>query len=117
MEAHAHNAAVNMELPLCEVEHVKVRILRSSRWFLTVLEWFIFGHPAYSPDLAPSDFWLFPRLKDYLGGNQFTSDEEVKQVTAEFYGGCSLSFYHEEISCLVTCYEKCLLNSGTHIEK
>ena len=23
-------------------------------------------HPPYSPDLAPSDFFLFPKLKDYL---------------------------------------------------
>ncbi len=27
--------------------------------FLDELGWFIFPHPAYSPDLAPSDFWLF----------------------------------------------------------
>ena len=22
-------------------------------------------HPPYSPDLAPSDFWLFPKLRGY----------------------------------------------------
>jgi histone-lysine N-methyltransferase SETMAR len=25
--------------------------------------WEVFEHPAYSPDLAPSDFHLFPKLK------------------------------------------------------
>jgi histone-lysine N-methyltransferase SETMAR len=29
--------------------------------------WEIFEHPAYSPDLAPSDFHLFPKLKEFLG--------------------------------------------------
>ena len=26
-------------------------------------------HPPYSPDLAPCDFWLFPKLKENLRGN------------------------------------------------
>ena len=37
-------------------------------------------HPAYSPDLAPSDFFLFPNLKKVMRGLHFRSDEEV--VTA-----------------------------------
>ena len=34
-------------------------------------------HPAYSPDLAPSDFFLFPNLKKNIRGLHFPSDEEV----------------------------------------
>jgi len=30
-------------------------------------------HAPYSPDLAPSDFWLFPTLKDTLHGRTFSS--------------------------------------------
>ena len=37
-------------------------------------------HPAYSPDLAPSNFFLFPNLKRDIRGCHFRSDEEV--VTA-----------------------------------
>jgi len=33
---------------------------------ITVLE-----HPAYSPDLAPSDFLLFSKLKEILKGRHF----------------------------------------------
>jgi histone-lysine N-methyltransferase SETMAR len=39
--------------------------------------WEVFEHPAYSPDLAASDLHLFPKLKDFLGGRRFKSDEEV----------------------------------------
>ena len=28
----------------------------------------VLDHPAYSPDLSPCDFWLFPRLKEMLAG-------------------------------------------------
>ena len=28
----------------------------------------LFDHPPYSPDLAPSDYFLFPNLKKHLAG-------------------------------------------------
>ena len=37
-------------------------------------------HPAYSPDLAPCDFFLFPNLNKDICGCHFLSDKEV--VTA-----------------------------------
>jgi len=33
--------------------------------------------PPYSPDLAPSDFYLFRRLKQQLCGNRFFDDDEL----------------------------------------
>jgi hypothetical protein len=38
-------------------------------------------HPLYSPDLAPCDFFLFPRLKSTLKGKRF-------QDVAEIHGSC-----------------------------
>ena len=29
-------------------------------------------YPAYSPDLAPCDFWSFPSLKEILAGRKYT---------------------------------------------
>ena len=43
-------------------------------------EYELISYPAYSPDLAPSDFFLFPILKKDIRGLHFRSDEEV--VTA-----------------------------------
>jgi hypothetical protein len=36
--------------------------------------------PPYSPDLAPSDFWLFPILKMGLMGAKFAAMEDIKYV-------------------------------------
>ena len=41
-------------------------------------------HPAYSPDLAPSDFFLFPNLKKDIRGLHFRSDEEVVTAVEEW---------------------------------
>ena len=42
-------------------------------------------HPPYSPDLAPSDFYLFGALKSRMSGTKFTSsDEIVEWITEQF---------------------------------
>jgi hypothetical protein len=38
----------------------------------------VLPHPAYSPDLVPSNFHLFTSLKEDLGGKRFRADNEVK---------------------------------------
>ncbi|GFS05480.1 transposase [Elysia marginata] len=42
-------------------------------------------HPSYSPDLAPSDFYLFPKLKEHLRGNHFASDEDVEAAVRHWF--------------------------------
>ena len=37
-------------------------------------------HPPYSPDLAPYDFWLFPKLKEKLRGSCHEIIEEMKEA-------------------------------------
>jgi histone-lysine N-methyltransferase SETMAR len=37
-------------------------------------------HPPCSPDLAPSDFCLFPKLKLFLAAQRFSSNQEVMQL-------------------------------------
>jgi histone-lysine N-methyltransferase SETMAR len=37
----------------------------------------IFQQPSYSPDLAPSDYFPFPKLKERLPGTHFSDDEQV----------------------------------------
>jgi transposase len=42
----------------------------------------IVPHPPYSPDLAPSDFLLFPTLKMGLRGRRFATVEDIKENAA-----------------------------------
>jgi transposase len=43
---------------------------------ITVLE-----HPPYSPDLAPSDFFPFPKIKDILKGKHFDDIDDIRSNT------------------------------------
>jgi len=44
-------------------------------------------HPPYSPDLAPSDFFLFQLLNEYLSGTHFSSDNGVIASVEVFLQG------------------------------
>jgi histone-lysine N-methyltransferase SETMAR len=79
--------------------------------------WKVFEDPAYSPDLAPSDFHLFPKLKEFLGGRRFKSDETVKDAVKEWLNGLAAEVYDEGIQKLITRYDKCLNVGGDYVEK
>ncbi|EGI61189.1 FLJ37770-like protein [Acromyrmex echinatior] len=42
----------------------------------------LLDHPPYSSDLAPCDFYLFPKVKSALKGTRFESVEAVKEKAA-----------------------------------
>ena len=41
-------------------------------------------HPVYSPDIAPCDFWLFGKLKEYLKGKRFDNENELFDTLLTF---------------------------------
>jgi histone-lysine N-methyltransferase SETMAR len=43
-------------------------------------------HPPYSPDLIPSDFWLFRYMKAALAGQQFPVPADLLTGIQEFLG-------------------------------
>jgi len=84
---------------------------------LQQLGWEVLPHPAYSPDLAPSDFYLFGPLKDYLGVQHFSSDDEVKQAVLGWFSRTDKSFYAEAFRTLVKGWDKCINVAAEHVEK
>lgn len=63
-----------------------------------ILDWFqwnIFDHPAYRPDLRPSNFNLFPELKKWQGGQSFhTGDKLQDAVNAHQVTGSNFNIHH-----------------------
>ena len=74
-------------------------------------------HPPYSPDLALSDFLLFPKLKIGLGGKKFSSDEEVIAAVDEYFKGFETSYFSEGIKKLKELSTKCVEFEGDYIDK
>ena len=53
----------------------------------------LIAYPAVSPDLAPSDFFLFSNLKKNIRGCHFRSDEEVVTAVEEWVSGKNPDFF------------------------
>ena len=58
------------------------------------------NHPPYSPDLAPSDYYLFRNLKSHLRGTRFRDDDELKAATEAWFEDQIDDFYFKGIDCL-----------------
>ena len=46
----------------------------------------VFPHPPYCPNMAPSDFYLLPKLKSHLHGTQYGNNEGDIEVVNEYLG-------------------------------
>ncbi|KYM95644.1 hypothetical protein ALC62_13759, partial [Cyphomyrmex costatus] len=53
--------------------------------FLATKNVTIIKHPPYSPDLAPADFMLFPKLKVALKGERFKDVESIQKNVATIF--------------------------------
>ena len=74
-------------------------------------------HPAYSPDLAPSHFFLFPNLKKDIRGLHFRSDEEVVMAVEEWVNGKDTDFFSSGLMALKHHWSKCITLESNYIEK
>jgi hypothetical protein len=51
---------------------------KRTRGFLASKQITVLEHPPYSPDLAPSDFFLFPKLKEILKRRHFDDIDDIR---------------------------------------
>jgi len=77
----------------------------------------VLDHPPYSPDLAPSDVWLFGTLKKHLRGIHFTSDEEVQAATIKWFREQPEQFYSDGFQKLIERWRRCIERLGDYVEK
>ncbi|GFV60578.1 histone-lysine N-methyltransferase SETMAR [Trichonephila clavipes] len=49
---------------------------------LNALGWEVLGHPLYSPDIAPSDYYVFKYLQNFITDKKFKSFESVSKTIA-----------------------------------
>ena len=71
-------------------------------------EYELIPHPAYSPDLAPNDFFLVPNLKKDNRGCHFRSDEEVVTAVEEWVSGKDPDFFSSGLMTLEHRWSKCI---------
>ena len=68
--------------------------------------------PPYSPDLAPCDFWLFPKPRGY----RYEIIEEMKDAVTKVIDTLTLEDAHGAFEKLLERYNKCITAGGDYFE-
>ena len=74
-------------------------------------------HAPYLPDLAPSDFWLFPTLKDTLRGRTFSSRSAVATAILQWSERTPKEAFAAAMQPWRERCEKCVRLQGDYVEK
>ena len=68
--------------------------------------------PLYSPDLAPYDFWLFPKLS----GCRYETIGEMKEAVTKVINTLTQDDFHRAFQKLLERYNKCFAAGGDYFE-
>ena len=68
--------------------------------------------PPYSPDLAPCDFWLFPKLR----GCRYETIEEMKEAVTKVIDTLQREDFHGAFQKLLERYNKWFAARGDSFE-
>ena len=81
-------------------------------------------HASYLLDLAPSDYFLFPNLKQWLGGQRFANNKEVESAVNGYFEELDGSHHKQDrvllglrsyMSVSKNMYQKWQWPNGAHI--
>jgi len=73
-------------------------------------------HPPYSPDLAPADFFLFPKLKTTLKGRRFQTIEEFQENAIRELRAITESAFHVAFKQWKKCWKRCIASRGGYLK-
>jgi hypothetical protein len=77
----------------------------------------ILPYPPYSPDMAPSDVFLFPRLKHPPRSKRFQDDDDVISSVKDFLNSQNETFYNQGIQMVLHRWVKYVAFQGAYVEK
>ena len=86
------------------------------REFLTKNNTLMMPQPPYSPDLAPCDFFLFPKLKRPMKGRRYATIEEIKTASKEELNKITKNNFLKCFEDWKKRWHKCIISDGDYFE-
>lgn len=83
---------------------------------LEALSWEVLAHAAYSPDLAPSDYYLFSSMGHAIKDQHFKTAGEVEKWVDEWFSFKPQEFFWRGIHKLPERWKKCVASDGNYFE-
>jgi histone-lysine N-methyltransferase SETMAR len=96
-------------------DNARPHMVKLTREKLLELGWVTVPHPPYSPDLAPTDYYFYRSLSNYLHEKKFDDENDLKMDLVNFFGQKSQDFYEGGILFLPECWRQVIDSSGAYI--
>ncbi|GFR78627.1 histone-lysine N-methyltransferase SETMAR [Elysia marginata] len=74
-------------------DNARLHTSRQIEEALHKMNFVVLPQSSCSPDLAPSEFYLFPKLKEHLRGNHIESDEDVEAAVRHWFRQKCVDFF------------------------
>jgi len=119
------NRALKEKRPEWENRHDKIilqhdnarpHVHGSVKNYLERVNWEVLPHPPYSPDIAPSDYYLFRSMASALSEERFRSFEEIKNWLDNWIASKQPDFYQRGIRVLPERWAKVVASDGAYFE-
>jgi transposase len=79
-------------------------------------ETIVVPQPPYSPDLAPADLFLFPKLKSTLKARRFQTVEEIKENLLQDLRAIPQNTFQDAFQNWKRRWERCINSRGEYFE-
>ena len=89
---------------------------KSKEEFLATKQITVLEHPAYSLDLAPSDFFLSPKIKEILKGRHFDDIDDIRSNTTAALKAISQNQFQDCFEEWTRCWHRCIASQGEYFE-
>lgn len=94
-------------------DNARLHVANVVKNYFETVKWDIL---LYSPDIVPSDYWLFRRMQHSLAGHWFTSFEEVKDWFQTWIAFKEEKYFHDGIRKLPLRWENVVANDGKYFD-
>jgi len=97
-------------------DNAPAHLLFLVRNFLAKNEMTVVPQSPYSPDLAPGDFFLFPKLKSTLKGRRFNTINEIQKNSTNELFSIPKEAFQKAFQSWQKRWERCVASEGNYFE-
>jgi histone-lysine N-methyltransferase SETMAR len=108
-------ALVNRNRVILQHDNARPHTAKVTQQKIRELGWEVLPHPPYSPDIAPSDYYLFRSLQHYLSGEKFDNREAIETGLSAYFGKKEPSWFEKGIKDLLNKWANVINNDGDYI--
>lgn len=101
---------------ILQQDNAKPHTSRVVKTYLDGQNWEVLAHPPYSPDIAPSDYYLFRSMQSALQDVRFTSYDSIRNWLVEWIASKDGDFFRQGIRELPDRWAKVVACDGAYFD-